>query len=177
MIYAGFGKRLAANLVDIFVFLPFGITRVLLFPHSHVWTFVTIVLSPLLILAYYIFCHARWGQTLGKRAVGIRVVKVSGERLTWREAILRSLVDVVLTFFYILIMTPILFPNLEALWLQWVIAFSSLWVIKLDILGQVWFWSELVTMLFNKKKRALHDFIAGTVVIQEQVATLEHPST
>lgn len=176
MLYAGFGRRLAANLVDIFVFLPFGIAQVLLTLHSETWTAISIVLSPMLVQAYYIFCHARWGQTLGKRAVGIRVVKVSGERLTWREAILRSLVDVVLTIFYILSMASILFPNLEALWLEWVIAFSSLWIIKLDIIGQVWFWSELVTMLFNKKKRALHDFIAGTVVIQEQVVTLEQPS-
>jgi uncharacterized RDD family membrane protein YckC len=176
MIYAGFGKRLAANLVDIFVFLPFGIAQVLLTLHSETWTAISSVLSQVLILAYNIFCHARWGQTLGKRAVGIRVVKVSGERLTWREAVLRSLVDVVLTIFYILRMAPILFPDPEAMWLQWVIVFSSLWIIELDIFGQVWFWSELVTMLFNKKKRALHDFIAGTVVIQEQPATLEHPS-
>jgi hypothetical protein len=33
--------------------------------------------------------------------------------------------------------------------------------------GLYWAWiaSELVVLLFNEKRRALHDFIAGTVVI------------
>ena len=32
-----------------------------------------------------------------------------------------------------------------------------------------WGWSELVYLLFNVKRRALHDFIAGTVVVYEPV--------
>jgi len=31
----------------------------------------------------------------------------------------------------------------------------------------MWFWGELVGLLFNRKRRALHDFIAETVVIRE----------
>lgn len=27
-------------------------------------------------------------------------------------------------------------------------------------------WSELLVLLFNEKRRALHDFIAGTVVVR-----------
>ena len=34
-----------------------------------------------------------------------------------------------------------------------------------DTLKQVWYWSEVVFLLFNKKRRALHDFIGGTVFI------------
>jgi uncharacterized RDD family membrane protein YckC len=33
--------------------------------------------------------------------------------------------------------------------------------------GQIWVWSEVVVMLFNKRRRALHDFIAGTIVTSE----------
>ena len=33
------------------------------------------------------------------------------------------------------------------------------------IARQVWTWSELAVMMTNRKRRALHDFIAGTVVI------------
>ena len=33
---------------------------------------------------------------------------------------------------------------------------------------QIWIWSEVIVMLFNKKRRALHDFIAGTVVTSEK---------
>lgn len=30
----------------------------------------------------------------------------------------------------------------------------------------IWYFLELVTMLTNRKRRALHDFIAGTVVVR-----------
>ena len=33
--------------------------------------------------------------------------------------------------------------------------------------ANIWIWSEVVVMLFNKKRRAFHDFIAGTVVVAE----------
>jgi uncharacterized RDD family membrane protein YckC len=36
-----------------------------------------------------------------------------------------------------------------------------------------WFLVEIITMLTNDKRRALHDFIAGTVVIRKSVAVTE----
>jgi hypothetical protein len=33
------------------------------------------------------------------------------------------------------------------------------------LITSTWFLLEVVTLLFNKKKRALHDFIAGSVVV------------
>jgi uncharacterized RDD family membrane protein YckC len=38
----------------------------------------------------------------------------------------------------------------------------------MNIFSDVWYCSEMVVLLFNKRKRALHDFIAGTVVIQKE---------
>lgn len=38
------------------------------------------------------------------------------------------------------------------------------------VLINIWVWGEFVTMLFNKKRRAVHDFIAGTVVVKKDVA-------
>jgi len=40
------------------------------------------------------------------------------------------------------------------------------WYQAVTILMQVWIWSEFLTMMFNKKRRAIHDFIAGTVVLK-----------
>ncbi len=44
------------------------------------------------------------------------------------------------------------------------------WFGTADVLEQVWFWGELVVLLFNRRKRAIHDFIAGTVVIHKKFA-------
>jgi uncharacterized RDD family membrane protein YckC len=40
------------------------------------------------------------------------------------------------------------------------------WYGMVSILMQVWIWGEFVTMLFNRKRRAVHDFMAGTVVVR-----------
>ena len=41
------------------------------------------------------------------------------------------------------------------------------------IASTLWYVAELVTMLFNRKRRAVHDFIAGTVVVR--TAAMEEP--
>lgn len=42
---------------------------------------------------YYVVCHATTGQTPGKMAVGIRLVRVDGEKAGWAEACKRALVN------------------------------------------------------------------------------------
>jgi len=42
------------------------------------------------------------------------------------------------------------------------------WYSLVSTLSQVWWWSEFIVLLFNKRKRAIHDFMAGTVVIKKQ---------
>jgi uncharacterized protein len=46
-------------------------------------------------LVYFVCAQWRWGQTLGMRAMRIRVVAESGSRLPWTRALLRSLLLVV----------------------------------------------------------------------------------
>lgn len=37
------------------------------------------------------------------------------------------------------------------------------------MLPSLWFVAEVLTMLTNEKRRALHDFIAGTVVVRTNI--------
>ena len=39
----------------------------------------------------------------------------------------------------------------------------------------IWFVLEIITMLLNKKRRALHDLIAGTVVVRTSIDE-NHPA-
>lgn len=43
-------------------------------------------------------------------------------------------------------------------------SFTPGWYKIVNILMNVWIWSEFIVILTNKKRRAIHDFIAGTVV-------------
>jgi uncharacterized RDD family membrane protein YckC len=48
------------------------------------------------------------------------------------------------------------------------LAFGNMeWVIGFAILG--WFAAEILTLITNKKRRAVHDFIAGTVVVRTSI--------
>jgi hypothetical protein len=41
----------------------------------------------------------------------------------------------------------------------------------------LWFWAEFITMLTNRKRRAVHDFIAGSVVVRlPQIETYVEPA-
>ena len=46
----------------------------------------------------------------------------------------------------------------------------------LAIVPGLWFLAEVVTMLTNEKRRALHDYIAGTVVVRTNIWKAQDPS-
>ncbi len=173
MIYAGFWKRLCAGIVDFFVIVPFIFFDVWLGSFSKEWALVLLVPMGFLYATYDIFFHARWGQTIGKKATGIRVVRLNGEPISWHEASLRSSVDVVFAILRIVSTGFALsnFPDAQYLSLGWmerqskIVELSPSWLHWVDWVSHIWVWSEVITLLFNKKKRAIHDFIAGTVVI------------
>ena len=41
------------------------------------------------------------------------------------------------------------------------------WYSFATITMNIWIWSEFIVMLTNKRKRAIHDFIAGALVIRK----------
>ena len=159
--------------VDFFVLLPLMVIDGWLSYHSKTAALLLRVPMTSLFSAYTIYCHGRFGQTVGKRVTGIRVVQIDGGAIGWREAWLRSSVDVGFTvlsmisrFIALLTISSTYYygvgwtqqaqnlADLEPHWLRWT-----------GLVSQVWIWSEVVVMLFNRRRRALHDFIAGTVVV------------
>jgi uncharacterized RDD family membrane protein YckC len=54
-------------------------------------------------LAYYIVMEATSGATLGKKAMGLKVVKQSGEPLDWQASIVRNVMRVIDGLFFYLV--------------------------------------------------------------------------
>jgi uncharacterized RDD family membrane protein YckC len=116
-------------------------------------------------VAYSVLLHWRWGQTLGKRVTGVRVHSLSGGPLSLRQAAMRDIVPLIITIVGVLVNLPDVahgkspYPDTTA-------GFAGLGTFDRLMLWSMWAWwiLEVVTMLFNSKRRALHDFIAGTVV-------------
>jgi uncharacterized RDD family membrane protein YckC len=172
MNYAGFWRRAGALLVDVLVLGPITAIYWTLFGISPPMAIGAVLLLGSLSAAYPIVFHARWGQTLGKMATKIKVVQRNGRAISLKHAFLRNSVDVALW---------VAFGVSAVLTLAtWDGAWSSLgWSERMRLFGERkafngaygwisngWLWSEVVVLLFNRRRRALHDFIAGTVVVK-----------
>ena len=56
-----------------------------------------------IVIAYYTIMEALSGATLGKRAMGLKVVKEGGEPLDWQASIVRNVMRIVDGFFFYLV--------------------------------------------------------------------------
>lgn len=91
--FATFWRRFAATWIDVLVFLPIGLAQMWWESVSKSAALALAVPCFALGAGYTIYCHGRFGQTVGKWVMGVKVVRVSGERIRWREAWLRSSVE------------------------------------------------------------------------------------
>jgi uncharacterized RDD family membrane protein YckC len=115
--------------------------------------------------------HGKYGQTFGKWACKVKIVTFKNEKnINFRIALLRDSIPIVLFMlflgaeFYLIIVgkltvTELYRPTPESAQIQ----------LYLYLIPLLWFVAELVTMLTNKKRRALHDYIAGTVVVRTNI--------
>jgi uncharacterized RDD family membrane protein YckC len=76
---------------------------------------VTFVLYVLAAGAYFVAPTAVWGQTLGKKFVGLKVVSSDGSKVTWGQSVVRFLVD----FLFMGILPVALVGFLDPLWVSW----------------------------------------------------------
>jgi uncharacterized RDD family membrane protein YckC len=174
MNYAGFWPRLGANLVDILIFLPLGILMLEVGGISRVAYVGTSLFGLALALVLRVWMVQRFGGSPGKLVVGLRVRLLDGAPVTWRAAWLRYSVDLAFGIASTIVALVALAGVTEAQYVG--LGFIDRgrllrenepnWARTVMIMSHIWIWSELLVLLTNKKRRALHDFIAGTVVIK-----------
>jgi len=113
---------------------------------------------------YAIFMHGYFGQTIGKMIMDVKVLNHDTEtEINVKQALRRESVNLALNISWVLIIL-IVATSLE---LSGAISEGlSYEVIGFGILAMVWGISEFVTMLFNDKRRALHDYIGKTVIVR-----------
>lgn len=110
---------------------------------------------------YSIYLHAVYGQTIGKMLIKIKVFDINEKPIYFKRAVLR-----------------------ESVWIAFSLAFFFSDVYQVLSLGitdnfrvtafdnflysavALWVIAEAIVALTNEKKRAIHDFIAGTVVVR-----------
>jgi uncharacterized RDD family membrane protein YckC len=96
-------------------------------------------------LAYYWVQHAAWGATIGKRALGVRVVRASDRsRIGVKAAGIRAVVFLIGPAVFLLMASPI------------------------NVAGGVLWAADCGLPLLDLRAQCLHDKLAGTIVIRQR---------
>ena len=161
--YSTFWRRILAAFIDGILLSPLDWLSSVI-AHRSASQFTSIawyVIESVLFLGYGIWMHARFGQTVGKMAAGVIVVDVSEMRLlSFRQAVLRDIGVITLyvsAFAYLLADLAFSFGSPVEEAIGTILGYSAL----------AWFVLEVLTMLTNDKRRALHDWIAKSVVLRK----------
>lgn len=100
--------------------------------------------------SYSIVLHAKTGQTIGKMIMGVKVLTEKESKIGYWHSILRDSTDMAL---YLSLFYSLYSQDHTLIFLFFIL--FSFWTIL-----------DIITTLVNKKRRSLHDFIAGTVVMK-----------
>ena len=173
-IYAGFWTRLCSLLLDILFIAPWGLFVFFINGLSKNAHYFTLIPGLIFHFWFSIYLVKKYGGTPGKLIVGIKILKLDGTEVTWREAILRESISFILTILFSLMSVYAItiadweyYKNLG--WIhkqQYLFALTPILYNIYSWTSNVWDYSELFVLLFNKRKRALHDFIADTVIVK-----------
>jgi len=174
-IYGGFGERLGALLLDGLITIPLILFSQYLNSTEKDMFFYTVIPNLMFTIGYYVYLPKMYGGTPGKLIMGIKILKINGAEIGWKEAFMRHLVVLLLTIFSSVLMIHAIleadhttFDDLS--WftqLEYLMSFSPLLFSIYSWLTNIWTWGELIVLLTNPRKRALHDYMAGTVIVKK----------
>jgi len=173
MKYRTIVPRFCACFVDMCVFIPLTVFMNWIWAHYQDIPLMVVILVYILSTASYylysIYFLGKYGQTPGKMLLKIKVFDISEmSHITYYQALKRDIVPLVATLIqlpfsiyqiingtYISINPHIQFDtyNLILLGCMLFVAFT-------------WFALDILTAVFSSKHRAIHDFIAGSVVVK-----------
>ncbi len=184
--YNTFWRRFWANTIDgVIIYLPIVLLNYVLFYENTVtgeksildYLFsydrsftnsdVTLaVISAFIYIAYSVYLTGVHGGTLGKKAMGITVLDGDDEQnyIGIKRAVIRDLPYIIaecVSIIYLLVV----FGSGDG------IALHTDPVMRIiDNLIGIWAIAELITMLGNERRRAIHDILANSVVMKKVIS-------
>ena len=159
--YETFGRRFGAAFLDSIILIPvgWGISFVFLFV-GYTPPLLTSAVLGLFSAAYYILTHWRYGQTIGKKVAQVKVLDDSETPINFGQAIIRSLPQLLIPMFAVSFSTAGEQQNGDSM---------DFWASMVYGLTAVFSVVNVIVCLANEKRRALHDFLAGTVVVRTDI--------
>ncbi|MFL6550366.1 MAG: RDD family protein, partial [Povalibacter sp.] len=176
--YAGFWRRFGAYWVDFVALLPLALIAYFVTNAGRLFYIAWFIPGLLIQLFFHVYLVKRYGGTPGKLVLKTRIAMLDGSPVTAKAAALRYVVLFILAGLVGVGLCMGAMSMTEETYLslgyvarsQKLMEIAPSWVHPLTLLMSGWVWSEFISMLFNDKRRAIHDFIAGTVVVESQAS-------
>lgn len=158
--YHTFGRRFIAILIDSLIFIPFSLIHL---PFSNRYNFIYFGLIYILFWSLYtILLHYKYGQTIGKAMMDIKVLNLNEkDPLSLKNSFLRESIwllgQLLIVAIYFFKAAKTLSFNVEIVdeYKYWTSTFSFTWALI-----------EVLTMFLNSKRRSIQDIIARSIVIK-----------
>jgi uncharacterized RDD family membrane protein YckC len=173
-LYAGFWTRLASLLLDAIIMVPIIFLTLYLNGLGKNIYFITFIVNFIIGIWYGIYLPKKYGGTPGKLIVGIKIIRLDGQSIDWKESFLRYIINLLLSLFSAIMMTVCILQADDSVftslsWLkqtQYLMSLSPKFFKVHTWISNIWVYGELAVLLTNERKRAIHDFIAGTVIVK-----------
>lgn len=180
--YAGFWKRVLATLIDVII-------AIVLLPLSNcllTLSFSSKTILPMLIYDFVFtaliqyYCMMKFGGTPGHLIMKVLTIGDNGYYLNFNRAFLRTLIDLPGIIFSLLqlnyainnVPTGVEHDNFIKIGFI-LVQYGGVYTLFAMLFNRIIF-IDIIVVLFNKKKRAIHDFIAGSyVVTQDSIGEIE----
>lgn len=180
--YQTFGRRVVASIVDSLVFAPVVIFYVWIeLAELQDWLRFTVYpIGALVGLAYNILMHWKYGQTLGKMLVKVKVLDVAEKAISLWQSCLRDIIYIIVDCVQYGILFSLFIVGYS--WKSEAVESTNTYIL---FPLYAWLVIDTIVCIKNRKNRALHDLIAGTVVVRsdilsdgdnEQTMLMEPPS-
>jgi uncharacterized RDD family membrane protein YckC len=155
--YKTFAPRFFALILDTVLLLPLAIAADALAETavSEGQRNIFLAILNLANVIYFVILHGLYGQTAGKYLAGVKVVREDESPVGFKAAILRNIPQIILVLISLI---PAMNVELGGT------AEAPLTPISISI--ALWGLADVMVFILNSKGRALHDLIAGTVVIR-----------
>ncbi|WP_449600673.1 RDD family protein [Paenibacillus sp. Marseille-Q9583] len=163
--FIGFWKRVLATILDLLIILIPAVIVYWIFNslavslHSE----IPIILEYIFFVVFDVFMIVRFGGTPGKLVLKMKIVNQQGNIPTLKEALIRNIFRIISTIFSMIV-------GVSLYDLTMISTTLNLWAPLATDLSKILGLIMLVDYLFvafTPRKRALHDMMAGTYVVDK----------
>lgn len=167
LIYAGFWIRALASFLDGLIMIPLGI-----FSFFAILYFKSIPLYILILIisaCYKPFCEYKFGATIGKMVIDLKVVNKDFQRISQEQALIRAtpfLINSIMSILFILLIDASILDDINGFF-EFSAMIESSEYNWLNSLGSWPMFLSCIVVAFDSRKQGLHDKLAKTFCVYE----------